>query len=55
MVVMRVSRDALTRAGNVARIQTVRRDPGVRVSAKLAKGLGVPLSELYTDVHAPGS
>jgi transcriptional regulator with XRE-family HTH domain len=39
---------------DVARIETLRRDPGVKVVAKLAYGLGVPASELLIGVeHQP--
>jgi transcriptional regulator with XRE-family HTH domain len=30
---------------NIARVETRRRDPGVKVVAKIAHGLGVPASE----------
>lgn len=37
-----------------AKIETVRRDPGVKVVAKIARGLGVPASELLKGVeHTP--
>jgi transcriptional regulator with XRE-family HTH domain len=35
---------------DVARIETVRRDPGVRVVVKLATGLGVEVAELFAGV-----
>lgn len=39
---------------DIARIETRRRDPGVRVVAKLAHGLGVPAGELLHGVeHHP--
>jgi transcriptional regulator with XRE-family HTH domain len=38
---------------DIARIETVKRDPGVRVVAKIAKGLGVPTSELFEGVEKP--
>ena len=31
---------------DIARIETLRRDPGIKVLVKLAHGLGVPASEL---------
>lgn len=31
---------------DIARIETLRRDPGVRVLVKLARGLGVPACDL---------
>lgn len=37
---------------DIARIETLRRDPGVRVVAKIAFGLGVPTSELFEGVNA---
>ncbi len=37
---------------DIARIETLRRDPGVRVVAKIAFGLGVPTSELFVGVEA---
>jgi|HubBroStandDraft_6_1064221.scaffolds.fasta_scaffold292705_2 transcriptional regulator with XRE-family HTH domain len=36
---------------DIARIETRRRDPGVRVVAKVAHGLGVPAAELLRDVE----
>jgi len=42
----RLAQQAGLNLTDIARIETVKRDPGVRVSAKLARGLGVPLSEL---------
>jgi transcriptional regulator with XRE-family HTH domain len=38
---------------DIARIETLRRDPGVKVIAKIAKGLGVETAELFIGVHAP--
>ena len=39
---------------DVARIETLRRDPGVKVVAKLAYGLDVPASDLLKGVtHSP--
>jgi transcriptional regulator with XRE-family HTH domain len=39
---------------DIARIETRRRDPGVKVVAKIAYGLGVSASELLTGVeHTP--
>ena len=35
---------------DIARIETGRRDPGVRVVAKIAKGLGVEIAELFVGV-----
>ncbi len=35
---------------DIARIETLRRDPGVKVIAKIARGLGVPASELLNGV-----
>jgi transcriptional regulator with XRE-family HTH domain len=40
---------------DIARIETVRRDPGVKVTAKIAYGLGVPTSKLFERIkHRPG-
>ena len=36
---------------DIARIETVRRDPGVKIVAKIAFGLQVPASELMRDVE----
>jgi transcriptional regulator with XRE-family HTH domain len=36
---------------DIARIETRRRDPGVRVLAKIAYGLGVPAAELLGGVE----
>jgi transcriptional regulator with XRE-family HTH domain len=39
---------------DIARIETLRRDPGVKVVAKIAHGLGVPTSKLFAGVkHEP--
>jgi DNA-binding XRE family transcriptional regulator len=39
---------------DIARIETLRRDPGVKVAAKIAHGLGVPTSKLFERVkHHP--
>jgi transcriptional regulator with XRE-family HTH domain len=39
---------------DIARIETVRRDPGVKVAAKISHGLGVPTSKLFERVkHHP--
>ncbi|MGA2165276.1 MAG: helix-turn-helix transcriptional regulator [Solirubrobacteraceae bacterium] len=39
---------------DIARVETRRRDPGVKVVAKIAHGLGVPASELLAGVeHHP--
>jgi DNA-binding XRE family transcriptional regulator len=39
---------------DIARIETMRRDPGVKVAAKIAYGLGVPTSKLFERVkHHP--
>jgi transcriptional regulator with XRE-family HTH domain len=35
---------------DIARIETLRRDPGIKVVVKIAHGLGVPASELLRDV-----
>jgi transcriptional regulator with XRE-family HTH domain len=35
---------------DIARIETLRRDPGVKVIAKIARGLSVPASELLKDI-----
>jgi transcriptional regulator with XRE-family HTH domain len=41
---------------DIARIETQGRDPGVKVLAKIAHGLGVPASELLEGVkHRPPS
>ncbi len=37
---------------DIARIETLRRDPGVKVVAKLAHGLGCPTSALFEGVEA---
>lgn len=41
---------------DIARIETVRRDPGIKVVTKIAYGLGVSSSELMAGVehHPPG-
>jgi transcriptional regulator with XRE-family HTH domain len=36
---------------DIARIETLRRDPGVRVVAKIASGLGVPTRDLFEGVE----
>jgi transcriptional regulator with XRE-family HTH domain len=36
---------------DIARIETLRRDPGVKIVAKIAHGLGVPTAELMTGVE----
>jgi transcriptional regulator with XRE-family HTH domain len=39
---------------DIARIETLRRDPGVKVVAKIAYGLGVPTTKLFEGVkHRP--
>jgi transcriptional regulator with XRE-family HTH domain len=39
---------------DIARIETVRRDPGVKVAAKISHGLGVPTSKPFERVkHHP--
>lgn len=38
---------------DIRRIETHRRDPGVKVVAKLAAGLGVPIAELFEGADAP--
>ncbi len=39
---------------DIRRIEATRRDPGVKVTAKLARGLGVSTSELFHGVeHEP--
>jgi transcriptional regulator with XRE-family HTH domain len=40
---------------DIARIETLRRDPGVRVVAKIAAGLGVPTSDLFVGVEIPAA
>jgi len=40
---------------DIARIETLRRDPGVRVVAKIALGLGVPTTELFSGVEGSTS
>jgi len=41
---------------DIARIETMRRDPGVKVVAKIAYGLGCPTSDLFKGVkHQPPS
>ncbi len=41
---------------DIARIETQGRDPGIKVLAKIAHGLGVPASELLEGVeHQPPS
>lgn len=41
---------------DIARIETVRRDPGVKVVSKIAYGLGVPAGDLFAGVvYAPQS
>ena len=37
---------------DIARIETLRRDPGVKVIVKIAKGLGVEAAELFSGVRA---
>jgi len=36
---------------DIARIETRKRDPGVRIVAKIAHGLGVPTSDLLVGVE----
>lgn len=36
---------------DIARIETVRRDPGIKVIAKIARGLGVPASTLLEGIE----
>jgi transcriptional regulator with XRE-family HTH domain len=36
---------------DIARIETLRRDPGVKVVAKIAHGLGVPPGKLFEGVQ----
>jgi transcriptional regulator with XRE-family HTH domain len=36
---------------DIARIETAKRDPGVKIVAKIAHGLSVPASELFADVE----
>ena len=38
---------------DIARIETLRRDPGVKVIVKIAKGLDVEAAELFRGVSAP--
>jgi transcriptional regulator with XRE-family HTH domain len=39
---------------DIARIETLRRDPGIKVVAKIAYGLGVPAAALMASVeHQP--
>lgn len=39
---------------DIARIETLRRDPGIKVVAKVAHGLGCPTSTLFKGVeHSP--
>jgi transcriptional regulator with XRE-family HTH domain len=40
---------------DIARIETVRRDPGIKVVAKIAHGLGVPASKLLEGVEHNGA
>jgi len=40
---------------DIARIETLRRNPGVRVVGKIALGLGVPTSQLFTGVQLSAS
>ena len=40
---------------DIARIETLRRNPGVRVVGKIALGLGVPTSQLFTGVELSAS
>ena len=35
---------------DIARIETLRRDPGIKVIAKIARGLDVPASDLLKDI-----
>lgn len=46
----RLAAEAGLNMTDIARIETVRRDPGVRVAVKLAQGLGVPVADLFHDV-----
>jgi transcriptional regulator with XRE-family HTH domain len=39
---------------DIARIETLRRDPGIKVVAKIAYGLSVPASELLIGVEHHG-
>lgn len=47
----RLAEEAGLHLTDVARIETLRRDPGVKVVAKLAYGLGCPTSELFEGVE----
>ncbi len=39
---------------DIARVETLRRDPGVKVAAKIAHGLSVPTTKLFEGVkHNP--
>lgn len=50
----RLAEKAGLNLSDIARIETQRRDPGVKVAAKIAYGLGVPTSKLFERVkHHP--
>jgi transcriptional regulator with XRE-family HTH domain len=39
---------------DIARIEGLKRDPGIKVIVKIASGLGVPTSALFEGVEVPG-
>lgn len=43
------------RLSDIAKIETLRRSPGILVIAKIAHGLGIPAAELMADVEYRGS
>ena len=51
-----MTQDALAEAASmdpaeIRRIESAHRDPGVRVVARLAQGLGVPPADLFVGMH----
>jgi transcriptional regulator with XRE-family HTH domain len=51
----RLAEEADLHLTDIARIETLRRDPGIKVVAKLAHGLGCPTSALFEGVKHQGS
>jgi transcriptional regulator with XRE-family HTH domain len=50
----RLAEEAGLHLTDIARIETLRRDPGIKVVAKIAHGLGCETSELFEGVkHKP--
>jgi transcriptional regulator with XRE-family HTH domain len=51
----RLAEEAGLHLTDIARIETLRRSPGIEVVAKLARGLGVEAGELFAGVKAEAS